>query len=577
MVFRRNRNVIALIGATALCGYLTQGVWSRGEVEFTRPAPPALPSVDVRAGLSTAYVVLPVDLARVARRAEEAFAMRLPAAESAPPAPCNPRRGAAADCGPRLEGAVSRAGPIEAVGQGSIVRLRIPVRIDGPAAAPGAAERQPADLVMAFPFSVRFNNAAGNAAGFEIAQYEDAAADGGAAAARITRQLEARLKPVVAAAIEELRIVLSRLPVKTATERAWAALVQPIELGKGSGLWLRGNAESIGAGELVTAGGSTIYRIGIASRLAVGEADRGAGLPVKRAPVYSQATRTEGSRIRMAVPVPLEPLQQAATLAFKAAGPLETRADRFSTPVRVLVKGTRVYPAARQIAVELDVEATPVGGSAVAGKAHLVGRPVLDTASGVLTLADVTFPPAAPRDPGAPRAAASGAPRLGPEPFASRLIAAARLDVASNATDAVPRAMHLLNQRLDERLVLAARLAKAEPSAIETSRDGAHLVLDLVGELLLHYDGPEERLAVTMGQPEKSGELRTSAGAAVGAAAATTTAAAAATAAAVGKRSRTERPERAERRRPAVVARPAIRRPSARVAATAKTPFVAPW
>lgn len=492
------RNGIAVLGAGALTFYAAQWGFSRPEFEFSRAAPSAPPTVDLRAGISTAVLALPIDLTRVGRRAEDALSQRLvQLAEATPKSDA---------------GIISRAGAIEVQAQGSIVRLRLPLKIETQTANARAAgaesitNKSVSELSISFPFTAAYNPSAG----FEIAQWEDASTEASqstaAAAQRLAKQLEARLKPVAIAAQDELRQVLSTLPVKTATARAWAALSQPVELGQGSGLWLKGGPEHVGSGAFVMENGKTVYNIGIATRLAIGDGERGGAGPVKRQVAYGQVVHSEGSRIRMALPVGLDQLQKATDAAF-VGGTFETKADRFSSPVKVAVQKTRLYPAARLIGVEFGITATALDGQTFQGKVHLAGRPMLNSANATVTLADVTFPAIASKDATSTKSSTS-APRIGAEPFAGKFATVAVLDVSGALADAAPRAANVLHQRIDDRLSLSARMSDVVPVSVETSRDGVWLLVDIAGLLTLNYDGPEERVVASGGPVDRQSELK---------------------------------------------------------------------
>ncbi len=510
------RSGLLVLGAGALAVYGSQGLWSKADVAFTRAAPPAPASVDLRPAASTIHVALPVDFQRVARRAEAALDQRLALGLSGDANdPACAKRQPVGDCAPlKLDGTVRQAGPVDVAMRGPAIRVSIPLKIE-PVVAAGAparplvstsvqpslqVEREPAECVpvavtLGFTFSARHNPGAG----FTIARIDEGALDVASASAspgaRIARQLEGRLRQVALAAQDELQQTLAALPIATATQRAWTALSQSIPIGLGSGALLSATPEVAGTGELATIAGKTTFRIPITARLAIGPAETTANgqlaSSLQKPLVNGEVLSGKSALIRMAVPLRLEGLQQAADAEFLRAGAMETQPDRFGPSVKVTVQRTRVYPSARQIAIELDVTATRFEGQTFHGKAHLVGRPVLDAAQTVVTLADITFPPVPPREAGGPKAPAN-APRLATEPFASKLASVARIDVSREASDAVPRAMNLLHQRIGERLTLSARIDAAKPVSVETSRDGAWLVTDVSGDLILTYDGPQE-------------------------------------------------------------------------------------
>ena len=90
------------VPAGALGLYLAQGAISPSEIQFTRAAPAAPASLDMRPAVSTAYLELPLDLGRVAARTETVVAQRLAASEAPGTAdPACVRRANATDCANR--------------------------------------------------------------------------------------------------------------------------------------------------------------------------------------------------------------------------------------------------------------------------------------------------------------------------------------------------------------------------------------------------------------------------------------------------------------------------------------------
>ena len=71
--------------------------------------------------------------------------------------------------------------------------------------------------------------------------------------ARVARLVETRLRPLALSIQDELRAVMSALPVTAATETGWNALSQSIDLGGGNRL--KAVPEVAGLGDLVTAEG----------------------------------------------------------------------------------------------------------------------------------------------------------------------------------------------------------------------------------------------------------------------------------------------------------------------------------
>lgn len=582
---------LLVLGAAALIVYGLRGQWSQPEVAFTRPAPAAAAGIDLRPVASTLHVTIPVELDRAARRADAAVEQRLALGLGAEvPDPACAKRPQSGDCAaPKIDGAVRQSAPASAALLGSNVRITVPLTIEPVArpaeAAPAGvdketAERRPQNLTVGFSYAVR--NTPG---GFAVTRIEDAAGEaaGNAAAVRVVRQLEGRLRQAALAVQDELQQTLARVPVAAATQRAWNALSQPIQLGLGSGAVLMAHPEVAGSADLVADGARASVRIPFSVRLAIGPADGVAVAPQKQL-VTGIVTAGGEARIRMATPVRLDGLQQAAKAELANAGVIETRPDRFGPPVKVAVHGVRVYPATRQIAFELAATATRFEGQSFKGKAHLAGRPVLDAERGIISIADITFPPLPPRDLANPQLPAN-APRLASEPFSAMLARVGRIDISGELADFVPQAMNLLQQRLADRLAMTAKLERHQPFGIETSRDGVWLLSDVVGHLSLVYDGPHEAVA-RAGAVEPSSRSRSGGGANLpDAATAAVVSGAAATSAVALSRPPTpvapagSRPAgaevedaRPETRKKAVVVKPSINRPGHAVATQSGEP-----
>lgn len=489
---------IGALGCSAVWATAGQMGSSTSGLDFTKPALPAPVAIDLRAPLSASYVVLPVEIGPLAKRAEQGLPEKLAVVRDVLSDAACGKRTTSVDCtDARLEGTLTRTGPVEMKVGASAIKLSFPVKYDLTATGIGWAshlsEHKTGETTVAVSFSVSVNSAGG----LDVANRDEPGTVEAPVSllkgnVKVGRLIEAKVKPVAKRAEEDLRRAVGALPVKSAVHRAWAALSQSLELGQGSGLWLKGGPEHITTGNFVSEGGKLSFRVGIASRMAIAEAERtqlGGG--TKRSLVASQDSPPPGpARVRMAMPVDLEAMRQVAETVFPRSEVFESRADRFSEPVKVKVRGTRVYPALRQIGLELDVEVTTHKGVKHSGKLHLAGRPVLDAAAGTVTLADITFPPVSGKDAGGQVSGlAPGIPRLGTEPFASRFAAAAKLDISRPMAEALPRAMHVLNQRIGEDMALEARLKQVVPVSLELARDGAWLMVDLVGDVAFVHDG----------------------------------------------------------------------------------------
>lgn len=522
-----------LIAAVMGGGYVLYGMMTPPQVEFTR-APTVAPSgLQLRPPVSTIHVAIPVDLSRVARRTELALEQRLAMGLDAADPLCA-RRPPSPECqASRLDASVSSAGraDVQPTPRGATVSLPLKVSF-----AQGA-ERVGIDWVVRFPFAIQ----AGAGQPIEVRRLDDTPADPeNPAHTRILRLVEARLRPLSLTAQDELRATLASLPLEAATEKAWEALSNPIDLG---GTWLRAQPEVAGQASLAKVDGTTYLRTPIATRLSLEASDEGTK-SARRPLTHGQVNTTEGAIIRAAGSVSLTALQPAIDAAFVKSSPFETRPDRFGPPVSVEVKRSRIYPAPRAIAVELDIAASRFEGQRFHGKAHILGRPVLDADSRVVSLTDVSLAPVPLRDAGNAKTVA-GAPRLASDPFIGKLAAAVRIDVASDLDNLLAQSRALLQRRIDDRLSVKATIHRAIPVSFEISAEGGWTVADLQGTLLLIHDVPAAVVAEapspprpqslpssTTDTPRKPAPPELSAAAVVSATAATAAATAAASSAA---------------------------------------------
>ncbi len=490
MVLDRRLGML-LIGCGAAGGYALFGLLAPKEIEFTRPGAAALPGLDLRPAVSTAHVTLPVDLPKVARRAEAALTQRLAMGLDVADAACVKRPQAAECANARLDGNVSLAGRAETTASGGAVRVRLPLKVD----TVQGADKSSFEMAVSFAFKVQ----AGGGLPVEVTRVDEPSVDGSAVSnVRAARLIETRLRPVALSIQDELRAVLGGLPVAAATEAGWKALSQSIDLGGGS--WLKAVPEVAGLGDLAAADEGWALRIPIAARLSIETGERG-GASAKRGVVHGQVNTAGGAVIRVATPIALAALQPALDGAFVKAGSLETRPDRFGPPVKVDVRKARIYPSLRQVGVELDIAASRFEGQTYLGKAHLLGRPVLDVENRVVSLADISLAPVPQRDASSPKFAAS-APRLANDPFSAKLAAVFRIDVARDVEEALPRTNGMLQRRLDDKLSIAARLTGAAPISFELAKDGGWLLTDLTGTFSLNYEGQGAASAVAVA-PER--------------------------------------------------------------------------
>jgi Domain of unknown function (DUF4403) len=494
VVVRIGRVKIGLIGAGCALVAATYASQGKSALNFTREPLAAQANNEARAVASTVLVALPVDLHGIRSRADELFPPRLAkVVETLPNASCANGLHGWSCTAAKVEGDITRSGPTEIEAKNGAVLIRLPLSYQFSARGTGWTnhlnEQKSGTLVL----NVALEADLGTGFALEPVAREEIAGDLAITLLRgsvnIAKLLEPKIKELQKAAIEDLRQALSTLRIKAAAARAWSALSQPLELGTGSGLWLRAEpVRVIGAGFAIDEGRLS-YRLAVPTRMALIEGDEPAAPPLRQPSQGHDAAAAKGvSRLLLPVLLDLEPMRRMVEAQLVQETAIETRGDRFSEAVTVAVRSTSMYPVFRQVALELDLEVTgPKAAAGYSGKAYLVGQPVYKPESMTVALEDVTFPMITSKETSSDRLAA-GAPRIGVEPFASKL-SSGRIDVARPVQDALPRINHVLNLRLADDLVFRARFREVAGGTVETAPDGVYLMLDLQGELVLWFEG----------------------------------------------------------------------------------------
>jgi hypothetical protein len=495
VVVRIGRVKLGLIGAGCALAAATYANQGKSALNFTREPLAAQANNEARAVASTVFVALPVDLDGIRSHADELFPARIAKiTETLPSASCATGLHGWSCTAAKVEGEIARSGPTEIETKNGAVLIRLPLSYQFSARGTGwtnhLTEQKSGTLVL----NVVLEANLGTGFALEPAAREEMA--GGDLAitllrgsVNVAKLLDPKIKELQKAAMEDLRQALSTLRIKAAAARAWSALSQPLELGTGSGLWLRAEpARVIGAGFAIDEG-RLAYRLAVPTRMALIEGDEPAAPPLRQPSQGHDAAAAKAvSRVRLPVLLDLEPMRRTVEAQLVQGSEIETRADRFSEPVTVAVRSAQMYPVFRQLALELDLEVTgPKAAAGYSGKAYLVGRPVYKTETMTVALEDVTFPILTSKETNSDRLT-PGVPRIGIEPFAGKLYAG-RIDVARPVQEALPRINHVLNQRLADDLVFKARFRELAGATVETAPDSVYLMLDLQGELVLWFEG----------------------------------------------------------------------------------------
>ena len=476
---------VALL-STALAG-------CKQEIQFTRTPFAGVIETEAKAGETSVFLAVPVDVAPVIAAAETAFAGPVgKAREFVDDIACDRRKGPYVECsGAVVTTDLIRSGPIEVTADGTRLLITVPLRYDIAARGHGWAnyltDRKTGAVSVTIPFDVVLTASygletriAGDLVWSEkvIPVLKGRLGLAGLADAKIKAQLKGLT--------EALRTTLAAQPVRDGAEKAWRALHQPIELSRGPSLWMRGQPERVFGGGFAMADGAVVYRLGMDAKISVHRGERPAPLSVKPLPgPLRQATARQQPAqtvLRLPFDVGALALGQAVAQAFPKSDVIETRADAKSQPVKVRPTAVSLFPARDRLALELQLDVVePSRLLGMTGKAYLVGRPVLDPTTGILDLRDIGFP----GEPQKPGKTPEGVLRVGEEPFAGRFASAARLDIGSVLNGLRPRINAMLSQPLDDAMDLSGSFETMTVAGVEPVKDGFRLLLDLKGALTL--------------------------------------------------------------------------------------------
>ena len=135
---------------------------------------------------------------------------------------------------------------------------------------------------------------------------------------------------------------------------------------------------------------------------------------------------------------------------------------------------------------------------------QFLGKPVLQP-NGILELENLALADnkhSQTRTAQKPAVSAPGlAPRIGDEPFVSRIARTARLDLTGTLRDLLPHANALVNQPLGGGFSLAGRMDEVTVASIEPVRDGFEIVFAIKGQLMMRYDATVATVTPTEPMP----------------------------------------------------------------------------
>ena len=327
----------------------------------------------------------------------------------------------------------------------------------------------------------------------------------------LAKHLDGRLKKPLTPVLAALGESMGTPSLKETAERAWRAVGTPVELMREPQLWLRVEPERLLGAGLASVDGHAFYQLRIGARIGIVSGQRPAPMLPRALPTVTElapndplASETR-SELRLPVVVDAGPMLAGIKSAFPAAEILKSAPNRTAEPVSTKVRTVAIYPSRGQVGIELQLDLLgPAKWSGRIGTAHFLGKPVLQP-NGILELENLALADnkhSQTRTAQKPAVSAPGlAPRIGDEPFVSRIARTARLDLTGTLRDLLPHANALVNQPLGGGFSLAGRMDQVTVASIEPVRDGFEIVFAIKGQLMMRYDATVATVTPTEPMP----------------------------------------------------------------------------
>lgn len=470
------------------------------EIHFTRIPVAGVADSEAKATDTRVFLSIPTNLAPALEVIETAVPQELARwRDNIDGAACDRRKGPWLECmTANTSVALSRDGPAEATLDGSRLLVTLPIKYEINAKGYGWAayltDQRSGRMTVGVPFDVTLgaDYVLDVRMGSDLVWSDKSAAFLQKGRVYFQPTADQRLKALLRAAGAPLRAAMADLPVRGASARAWSALHMPIELSKTPSLWLRGLPQRVSGAGFAVEAGQFVYLIGVDAKVGLHRGERPMPLLVTPLPEPARVSPPAAkapvkTRLRLPYDVPAPGFAQAIAAAFAKTDLLESRADARAAPVKVRTIDVQLFPARDRLALELTLDVVePRRLLGIVGKAYLVGRPTLDRETGILDLRDIGFPAAPPRE----QKTAPSLVRIGEEPFAGRLAAAARLDVTGPLDALLPRLNTLIRRSLDDAMELTGQFDQVTVASIDPIQGGFRFNLDLEGILALRATSP---------------------------------------------------------------------------------------
>lgn len=470
------------------------------EIQFTRIPLLGVLDTTIKPNETSVFLSIPADLSQVVSAAEHAIGEAIRSRDLVEDIACDRRGGNAIDCNDavvQLE--LTRNGAVGLSAEGHALQVTMPFKYSLTAKGQGWAAYLTASKSGEVTASALFDLTL--SPGFRIEArmgrdivWSERTIPVLKGKVSIARLADAKLKALLKSVTEPLREALAEQPIREASNTAWHALHEPIEVGRAPDLWLRALPERLMGAGFGLEDRDLVYRVRIDARVALHRGGRPAALHQKPMPeplrevarpsvAGGDASAPARTVLRLPVEVAATALNKAVAAAFPPSDVIETQASPRSSPVKVRAVKADLVPALEKLALRLQFDVVePARLFGLTGKAYFVGKPVLDAASGIIELADIGFPPNTSRSPQGPPGL-----HIGEEPFASRLKMAARVEVGPAISEMMTRINERIEQQLGKDVVLRGRFDEIHVISVEPVEGAFRINVALSGGLSLHY------------------------------------------------------------------------------------------
>jgi hypothetical protein len=492
---------IAALCATGLVLVLVASCRQDQTLAFTKAPPRTAFKIEPKALLTGVFTGVPIDPQVALSAAEAALPARIARVnEVVVNAACGQRVKEIECANGKIEGEIVRNGPIELTAQEGRLLIKVPLTYTLTMRGQGWARAIEETKTGAITATSQIDSVLQAGYVLELTAAEtwglsDRTTAFGKAQFDTTRYIQAKLQTVTVAFTSKLADEIAAAPILASGQKTWRALHQPFQIANSPELWIAGDPQRIGGAGFHQDGSRLFYQMAIGLRASLHDVRPPAPLSrangPKKLPEPSRATPDMlTTQLRLPFLLAMPRLQSAAARAFPVKERLTSQADRFIEAVDVTTRQARVYPSQRQLVLELDLDVlAPKAWAGRKGHLHLLGRPVLDSARDIVLLDSITLPVVSSR--GIKDTKDTAPPpqlQLGAEPFAGRLAAGFKVDIAQDVRNVVAQANAGLERQLDEGIAMSARFDGGQAVGVEPVDDGLSVIVQLSGRILLQPD-----------------------------------------------------------------------------------------